>query len=133
MKLERNFNLSEFKCKCGECEIKVNVLKNIKKLAKTLQVLRDFVGYPIRINSAYRCKAHNEAIGGVEKSQHLLGKAVDITIDTYNPDKVYKVVKNLQNNPYVMGGEFNGVGRYNTFTHVDIRSRKDRVEWDNRD
>ncbi len=43
-----------------------------------LQPLRDAWGGPLNINSGYRCKALNEAVGGVESSQHRKGEAADV-------------------------------------------------------
>ena len=71
MKLTNNFSKSEFDCKSGE-DMPNDVLENVKQLAVQLQAIRDYVGKPIRINSAYRSKAHNKAIGGVKTSQHIL-------------------------------------------------------------
>lgn len=44
-----------------------------------LDPLREEWGRPIIVNSGYRCKALNKAVGGVANSQHLLGEAADIT------------------------------------------------------
>lgn len=48
-----------------------------------LDPLREAWGAPITVNSGYRCPALNKAVGGVANSQHLTGKAADIT--TGNP------------------------------------------------
>ena len=54
-------------------------LTNMKLLAeKVFEPLREWVGGPIRINSFYRGKALNKAIGGSTSSQHCKGQAVDI-------------------------------------------------------
>ena len=129
MQITRNFNLSEFECKCG-CEMPDDVLENIKKLAEELQVVRDYVHEPININSAYRCKKHNRSIGSKDTSQHVLGKAADITIKHFTPDEVFDVIQNLRRNPMIKGVKFQGIGRYNTFTHVDLR--KYYSTWDYR-
>ena len=44
-----------------------------------VQPARDAYGEPVFITSGYRCKELNELVGGVEKSQHPLGEAVDVT------------------------------------------------------
>ena len=129
MKLTNNFSKSEFNCKCG-CEMPNDVLDNIKLLAIQLQTIREYVGQPIKINSAYRCELHNSIIGGVKTSQHILGKASDITINTFTPDEVVDVIENLLVNEMLGSFYIGGLGRYNTFTHLDIRSCKAR--WDNR-
>ena len=125
MKLTNNFSKSEFECKSGE-EMPLDVLENVKLLAIQLQKIRDYVGKPIRINSAYRSQAHNKAIGGVKTSQHILGKAADITIDTFTPDEVVSIIENMLTNEMLGGFYIGGLGSYNTFTHVDIREKKAR-------
>jgi len=125
MKLTNNFTKSEFDCKSGE-EMPLDVLENVKLLAIQLQKIRDYVGKPIRINSAYRSEAHNEAIGGVKTSQHILGKAADITIDTFTPDEVVSIIENMLTNEMLGGFYIGGLGSYNTFTHIDIRDKKAR-------
>ena len=127
MKLTKNFNKSEFECSCG-CEMPSDVLANIKIVAENLQILRDYIEAPITINSAYRCKEHNRRIGGAVNSQHILGKASDIVAHGFTPDEVFDIVQNLRRNPMVKGVIFQGLGRYNTFTHVDIR--KNYATWD---
>ena len=129
MKLTKNFNKSEFECKCG-CEMPLEVLANIKIVAINLQILRDYVDTPITINSAYRCPKHNEAIGGSVNSQHKLGKACDIVVHGFTPDEVFDIVQNLRRNPMLKGVIFQGLGRYNSFLHVDIRNNYS--VWDNR-
>lgn len=47
---------------------------------KVLQPLRDDLGWPIRVNSGYRCQTLNERVKGSATSQHLLGEAADISI-----------------------------------------------------
>lgn len=132
MKLTKNFHSDEFRCKCG-CNMPNDVFENIEILAIQLQALRDYVGRPIRINSAYRCESHNKAIKGSKRSQHLLGKASDITIDTFTPDEVVDIIENMLTNEMLPSFYVGGVGRYNSFTHLDIRKVVDKIaRWDNR-
>lgn len=69
-----HFNSDEFACKCG-CGFSAIDLN----LVLDLERLRSKVG-PIIIRSGCRCEKHNKAEGGKEKSNHLIGKAVDIDI-----------------------------------------------------
>ncbi|WP_313347130.1 D-Ala-D-Ala carboxypeptidase family metallohydrolase [Stenotrophomonas sp.] len=46
-----------------------------------LQPLRDAVGKPVYITSAFRSAAVNRAVGGVPGSQHRSGQAADIHVD----------------------------------------------------
>tara|TARA_R100000541_G_scaffold10792_2_gene18846 strand:+ start:1287 stop:1616 length:330 start_codon:yes stop_codon:yes gene_type:complete len=102
------------------------VFLNIQKLAGQLQYIRDFIDLPIKLTNAYRCANHNEKVGGVSDSQHLLGKAADIQVKTLPPKDLYKVVDTLAEYGRVLQG---GLGEYNTFVHYDIRKTKAR--WDN--
>lgn len=45
-----------------------------------LDPLRKLWGSPIWVNSGYRSKALNSAVGGAPNSQHLRGEAADITV-----------------------------------------------------
>lgn len=46
-----------------------------------LQPLRDACGYPLNVNSGYRCKKLNDLVGGSKNSQHIKGQAADIASD----------------------------------------------------
>lgn len=56
------------------------VVKNLVRLIKeVLDPARRQLGYPIIVNSGYRCSELNRAVGGVKNSYHLYGRAADIT------------------------------------------------------
>ena len=120
--MTKNFKLKEFECKC-ECDMPLEVYENIIKLASQLQFLRDYTGRPITINSAYRCPDHNAKVGGSKTSQHLLGKAADITIQSLKPAEVYALIEELIDMGHLLQG---GLGLYDTFVHYDIRKTKAR-------
>ncbi len=126
LKLTNNFNLNEFDSKDG-AEMPAEVLSNIKKLSKELQQLRDYIGCSITINSGYRSPEHNKSIGGAKNSQHVKGNAADIVVKGLKPDEVYNILEDLISQGLI---NIDGIGRYDTFTHVDIRGYKAR--WDNR-
>lgn len=126
MKLTTNFSLEEFDCRDGS-EMPESVRTNITKLAEQMQIIRDHFGKAITINSGYRSPDYNKRIGGAKYSQHLLGKACDFNISGLRPNKVAKCLLTLMKNRNVLNG---GLGRYNNFTHYDIRDKKAR--WDNR-
>lgn len=46
-----------------------------------LQPLRDAIGKPVYISSAFRSAAVNRAVGGVAGSQHRKGQAADIHVE----------------------------------------------------
>lgn len=54
-----------------------SVKENLVYLFEKMDILRDYLGTPIIVHVAYRPSKYNEEIGGVPKSAHVLGKAVD--------------------------------------------------------
>ena len=126
MKLTKNFDISEFECKCG-CYMPEDVKGNVIKLANQLQTLRDYIQKPITLTNAYRCPKHNKAVGGVPNSQHVLGKAADLKVGGVYPKHLATMIETLIDKGDLLQG---GIGVYNTFTHYDIRKTKSR--WDYR-
>ncbi len=58
-------------------------LVNMQIIAELVfEPLREWVGGPVKINSFYRCKELNSAIGGSSRSQHCEGRAIDLD-DTF--------------------------------------------------
>tara|TARA_R110000787_G_C13139500_1_gene417082 strand:+ start:172 stop:561 length:390 start_codon:yes stop_codon:yes gene_type:complete len=126
IQITKNFYLDEFTCK-DKSDISVKVFNNILKLATQLQIIRDNAMASITINSAYRSPKYNKKIGGASKSKHMLGKAADITITGMTPDETADFIEDLLADGDIVIG---GLGRYNSFTHVDIRKKTAR--WDER-
>lgn len=126
MKLTANFSKSEFESKDG-AKMPDDVFENVKVVAEQLQVLRDVLNIPIKINSAYRSPSHNKKIGGVRNSQHITGKAVDIVAKGITTNYLAFKINELIIKGKMLEG---GVGIYDTFVHYDIRGTKAR--WDNR-
>ena len=57
-----------------------SVKSNLKRLIENLlDPIRADWGKPITVTSGYRCKALNDAVGGVVNSEHMSGNAADIT------------------------------------------------------
>lgn len=57
-------------------------IHNLRILAtQVLQPARDIINKPFIINSGYRSKEVNKAVGGVSNSYHLKGQAADIHVD----------------------------------------------------
>ena len=70
--------------------------KNIKNLVvNVLQPVRDLYGKSIFINSGFRSKKLNDIVKGAKNSQHLEGKAVDITAGSITENKkLFDLIKN---------------------------------------
>ena len=124
--MTKNFSISEFECNCGNCKMTADVKNNVFKLAEQLQILRDKVKKPIKINSGFRCVSYNDnVIKGAKRSQHKLGKAADIVVIGMTPKELQELVCEMVECDEL---NFGGIGKYNTFTHLDIRDKKSR--WD---
>ena len=70
-----------------------DILFNLNRLAFFLEEVRNLLGKPIIISSAYRSPVVNQAVGGKPTSQHCLGLAADIRVSGMTPDAVVKAVR----------------------------------------
>lgn len=121
VQLTKNFNSNEFDCKCKLATCKQTLI-DMDHVAN-MQALRERIGKPISQTCGYRCAEHNKAVGGVSNSQHTLGYASDIVVPGLTPNQVADLAEPL----------FNGLGRYDTFTHVDSRAlgaKGAKARWD---
>lgn len=67
--------------------------ENLKRLAAFLEEVKTVLGgKPIMVNSAFRSKAVNDAVGSKDTSQHRVGCAADIRVPGMTPDEVVKSV-----------------------------------------
>ena len=112
--ISKNFRVREFACKDGSDPIFID-----DELVSILQQIRDHFGKAVTITSAFRTASHNKKVGGATYSQHLYGKAADIKISGVTPSVVADYVETLMPST-------GGIGRYSTFTHVDVRKVKSR-------
>jgi hypothetical protein len=70
-----------------------NELANLKRLAAFLEQVKEVLGgKPIMVNSAFRSKPVNDAVGSRDTSQHRIGCAADIRVPGMTPDEVVKAV-----------------------------------------
>lgn len=112
--ISEHFVRKEFACpdQCGFDAVDVELLA-------VLEDIRFAFDKPLIINSACRCAQHNAKIGGSPKSQHLLGKAADIRVEGFTPEKVYNYLLKIYPNKF-------GLGLYDTWVHVDVREGQSR-------
>ena len=114
-----HFKLSEFKCKDGTA-VPAKYYGHCQKLMNLLEEIREACGdRPITINSGYRTESYNKKVDGAKQSQHLYAAAADIKVSGKSASEVYKLCDRLV-------GSRGGVGKYSTFTHVDVRGHKAR-------
>ena len=68
-------------------------LTNLKRLADFLEIVKSVLGgKPIMVNSAFRSKAVNDAVGSKDTSQHRVGCAADLRVPGMTPDEVVKAI-----------------------------------------
>lgn len=101
------------KCGCGFCAVDVELLLTLRKLK------RDLGNPTVIIKSGCRCEKHNKDIGGADRSRHKRGLAADLNVKGYTPKQVADYLEKEYPGKY-------GIGRYKTFTHVDVDDTKCR-------
>lgn len=114
-----HFRSSEFDCPCLEC--KETLIDD--ELLLRLDMLREYLGFPIKVTSGYRCEHYQlklkeegyETAAGV--SQHTLGYAADIKTGHHNGIELEIAARRC-------GFKAVGVGEH--WIHVDLRWDRDR-------
>jgi hypothetical protein len=102
-----NFSPAEIACR-GTGKLLINELA-----LDRLQALRDRLGKPLIVRSAYRSPEHNRAVGGAKRSKHMEGAAFDIAMTNHDPVAFEAVARAVG---------FLGFGFYprSGFMHVDL-------------
>jgi uncharacterized protein YcbK (DUF882 family) len=116
-----HFTVEEWKCHDGTDYPAEWVGDRLTPLCSVLEVLRaELGGHAITILSGYRSPAHNQAVGGASASQHMEGRAADITVEGFAPSDVHRALLQLFQAGKI---EIGGLGRYPGWVHVDVRPR----------
>lgn len=102
-----SFSPAEIACR-GTGAIKINT-----EAMDMLQALRDRLGKPLIVRSAYRSPEHNRAVGGAAASKHMQGAAFDIAMSNHDPVAFESAAREVG---------FLGFGYYprSGFMHVDL-------------
>lgn len=128
MKPNKYFKASEFKCKCGKCELPKGVPSD--ELVDILCEIREHFNSPITINSGYRCAVHNAKVGGASKSQHAIGSAADFIVEKVPTKVVYHhILEKYGDLPLGIAIKNNPNDEYAGFVHLDTRGKKARWEY----
>jgi putative chitinase len=94
-------------------------LANLKRLAEFLETVKTTLGgKPIMINSAFRSKAVNDAVGSKDTSQHRQGLAADFRVPGMAPDAVVRALLHL---PYDQI-----IREFDAWTHISISDKPRR-------
>jgi len=98
MKLTENFSLeemtvSEIGARRGlDNTPNATEIANLVRTAGLLEQVRELLKKPIIINSAFRSKAVNDAVGSKDTSQHRIGCAADIRVPGMTPKEVVEAI-----------------------------------------
>lgn len=103
----KNFSPAEIACR-GTGKLLIN-----ESALDKLQALRDRLGKPLIVRSAYRSPEHNRAVGGAKASKHMEGAAFDIAMANHDPVAFEAAAREVG---------FLGFGFYprSDFMHVDL-------------
>jgi zinc D-Ala-D-Ala carboxypeptidase len=103
----KNFSPREMACK-GTGSLLVDEVALDK-----LQELREKLGTPLLITSAYRSPEHNRKVGGAKNSYHMRGNAFDIRMENQDPVAFEAAAREIG---------FRGIGYYpkQGFMHIDL-------------
>lgn len=121
--ISKYFSRNEFTCNCGCGFSTVDI-----KLIEVLQTLRYKFNKPVTITSGCRCLEYNEVaqktansnyIPYSSKSKHMQGIAADIVVEMVSASDVYRYLDLVYSHTL-------GLGKYDEFTHIDVRSKKTR-------
>lgn len=88
---------------------------NLNRLAALLEQVKEVLGgKPVMVNSAFRSKQVNDAVGSKDTSQHRLGCAADIRVPGMTPDAVVRAV-------IASGIPFDQIIReFDRWTHISV-------------
>ena len=94
-------------------------LANLQRLAEFLETVKTALGgKPIMINSAFRSKAVNDAVGSKDSSQHRQGLAADFRVPGMAPDAVVRALLKLPFDQIIR--------EYDAWTHISISDKPRR-------
>lgn len=98
-------------------------LENLTRLAQLLEQVRALLGKPIVINSAFRSKQVNDAVGSKDSSQHRIGCAADIRVVGMNPDEVCRAIiaSDIQYDQIIR--EFYDPEKGGGWTHISVPNK----------
>ncbi len=94
--------------------------ENLKRLATFLEQVKTVLGgKPVMVNSAFRSKEVNDAVGSKDTSQHRIGCAADVRVPGMTPDEVVKAV-------IASGLNYDQIIReFDRWTHISIPNKKE--------
>lgn len=134
LQITKNFHLKEMEIndqKLPEGEIKENAIF----LLQQLQILRDYLGSPIKIISGFRTEEtqrklfEKDPVGVAKVSQHCRGFAADIKVEGLTTARLADIIFLLEAKRAFACKP--SVGIYPDFVHIDFRTKAGltRARW----
>jgi hypothetical protein len=93
---------------------------NLVRVAELLEQVRALLGKPILVNSAFRSKQVNDAVGSRDTSQHRLGCAADIRVPGMSPKQVVQACIDAKL-PFDQVIE-----EFDSWTHISVPNTKEQ-------
>lgn len=123
MKLTDNFSLeemtvSQLASRNGwDNNPDANAINNLTRVAQLLEQVRKVINKPIIINSAYRSKLVNDAVGSKDSSQHRLGCAADFRVSGMTLNAVCDAIKqsDIQFDQLIL--------EFNSWIHISVPNK----------
>lgn len=101
----------------------LSVLSNLHIVADKAQELRQALGYPVKITSAYRCLDLNKAVGSKDTSQHIKGQAIDFMCPKFgSPADIVRFIRRV-------GIKVDQCIVENGWVHLSIKSHENRNQF----
>lgn len=109
----RWFTREEFRCRCGGKYCSGFPAEPERALVELADQVRTHFGSPAIPSSGLRCARHNAACGGVANSRHLIGKALDFSIQGIPACQTLAYIRGLSGVRYAYAID-------DTYVHMDI-------------
>lgn len=100
MKLSKHFSFEELTVTSDKGYLKQNQeiardnISSIESLAWFAEQVREFVGVPMIVTSAFRCYGLNQSLGGAVTSQHMFFQAIDFVPKGISIDECFDKIRN---------------------------------------
>lgn len=140
--LTKNFTRDEYSRANRKTDGRIKIYPETFIFMTALQLYRDMIGKPMYVNCWFRTKAFNKRCGGIAKSNHLRGCAIDFYFKGENMADEKKFIEgargwkdiiNIINCTDLFGDIQGEAGLYKGFWHFGIQNySKSFYHWDSR-
>ena len=99
-------------------------MNNMVVAAQGMERVRELLGYPVHVDSWFRSKALNKAVGGSKNSAHMLGYAVDFVCPDFGtPRQIFEALRRSE-------FDFDQIIMEGSWVHVsfDPKKRQEALE-----